>query len=414
MLKRRLIENKLAQLFKDFPVVAVLGPRQVGKSTLLHELFLPSADHITFDPILDIENAKQDPDLFLKSHSTPLILDEIQYAPEIVPALKRRIDQDRKSSQYLITGSQQWEVMKNLSESLAGRVVFLELEGFTLAESMEVASQGLWLSDYLDDPKGFLNSKLKRLENPLSPFEDLWRGWYPEAKTISLSSIPAFYQAYQRTYLDRDVRLFHEISDLTLFQRFLGYCAALSAQEINYTQYGRELEIDPKTAKSWLSILRSTFQWFEVPAFSANAVKRISGKPKGYLSDTGLICALQYLSSPQALAGHPLFGAVFETGVVQEIRKQNNALHAPAKLFHWRSHGGAEVDLILERDGKLFPIEIKGKTHPSKRDISGLKAFRETYPRHSIQPALIISFSETVYPLSENIWTLPWDVIKPA
>ncbi len=406
----RTLTPRLERLVETFPVVVVTGARQVGKSTLLHHTVGRRAETVVFDPVADVEGAREDPDLFLENRSPPLILDEIQYAPEIVAAIKRRVDRDRSPGQYVLSGSQQWGVMRALSESLAGRAVFLDMEGFSLAEA---AGQGLrrpWIAAWLEDPEGFIKGHPSRLPAPFPVYEQVWRGSLPEARFLPLDVIPEFFAAYQRTYIERDVRLLADVSDWHLFGRFVRLLAALTAQEINYSQLGRELGLAPQSARRWVAILKATFQWFEVPAFSGNVLKRVSKRPKGYLADTGLACALQAIPSPQVLGGHPLWGALFETAAVGDLRKQCGALSPRPNLYHWRSHGGAEVDLILEWGGRLYPVEIKAKSHPGRRDASGIAAFRKTYPRLPIAPGLVIAPVERPYPLTEQDYAVPWDV----
>ncbi len=384
----------------------------MGKTTLLRHLF-PQSKIVTFDPLIDIENAKADPDLFLRSQPSPVILDEIQYVPELVPALKRKVDQNRKNSQYLVTGSQQWAVMKTLAESLAGRVAFLDLHGFSLAEAQEIVAQPSLLENWLFQKQidsDFFSNERSYVSRP-HIFHSLWRGWFPETFFIQDEFIPSFYQGYQRTYLERDVRSIAEIKDLSLFQRFLSYCAALTAQEVNFSQFGREIGVSPDTAKDWLSILKATFQWMEVPAFSLNSVQKISQKPKGYLTDSGLICFLQSLSSPEALSGHPLFGATFESAVVMDIKKRVQTLRLAPTFYHWRVHSGAEIDLVLELDGVLFPIEIKSKSNPNGKDARGIVEFRKKYSTRKIAQGLVICLCDRPYPVNENDWAVPWDVL---
>jgi predicted AAA+ superfamily ATPase len=209
--------------------------------------------------------------------------------------------------------------------------------------------------------------------------------------------------------VERDVRLLTEISDWHTFGRFVRLAAALTAQEINTSHLGRELGISPHTGRRWLELLVATFQWFELPAYSGNAVKRVSGKAKGHLADTGLACWAQAISSPSALGGHPLWGHLFESFVVAEVRKQLALMSPAPRLHHWRSAGGAEVDLLLERDGRLFPIEIKGKSSVSRADARGIKAFREAYPGLDVAPGLVIALCERVERISEDDFSLPWD-----
>ena len=404
----RLIKKRLLRLFQSFSVVVVSGARQVGKSRLLKELF-PQLPNITFDPVMDIENAKADPDLFLRNRKPPLILDEIQYVPNLVPAIKRMVDQDKKPAQFLITGSQQWEVMKNLAESLAGRAVFLDLESFALKEIYQTTEQLNWLEKWLHKPsletaKTFQPQKTRR-----SLYEQLWRGFLPETHFLELENIPDFLSAYQRTYIERDIRHMAEIESLEAFGRFFRLCGALSAQEVNHSELGRDIGITPQTAGRWLALLKATFQWFELPPYFGNTIKRISKKPKGYLSDTGLMCATQIIASPESISSHPLWGSLFETAVIHEVRKLSRSITLPPAMYHWRSHGGAEVDLLLERDGKFYPIEVKANSHPGKKEGMGIEAFRETYPTLDIQPGLIIAPTDQTYPISEVIFVIPWD-----
>ena len=320
MYRQRLLTRRLRELATAFPVVVISGARQVGKSTLLQHLYGDKAGIVVFDPVVDVGNARQDPELFLANNRPPLVLDEVQYAPELIASLKREVDKDRSPGQYILSGSQQWSVLTSVSESLAGRAAFLDLEGFSLAEA--AGSEGSWLSSWIADPAKFLASPPSRLQHTRTLYESLWRGGLPDATLIEAAFVPDFHAAYQRTCIERDVRLLADVADWQLFGRFIRLCAALSAQEINRRQLGRELGVTPQTADRWLGLLKATYQWFEVPAYSGNAVKRVSGKPKGYLADTGMTCHAQLLSSPEALGGHPMLGALFETAVVAEIRKQ--------------------------------------------------------------------------------------------
>lgn len=434
--KKRILADKLHRMLSRFAVVVVSGARQVGKSTLLrHEL--PDWEAVVFDPVVDVGNARQDPDLFLDNHRTPLILDEIQYAPELVAAIKRRVDQaaaparppakvsgrsgprksngaggsevGRKAGMYVLTGSQQWSVLKSASESLAGRAVFLDLESFSLAEIAEAAMEEHWLKRYLDAPSEFVASAPERLPMGRTVYEQLWWGFLPEADSMEREWVAEFYRAYLRTYIERDVRLLTDAGDWQQFGRFVQLVAALTAQEINHSQLGRELAVTPQTAHRWLATLRATFQWFELPAYHGNTIKRISSKPKGYLADTGLACGLQTISMPQTLSGHPLVGGLFESAVVGEIRKLSGALATPPNMYHWRSHSGAEVDLLLERDGAFFPVEVKLTSRPTSQDTRGIEAFRTAYPGLNVAPGLVIAPVQRMERLSDTDYALPWD-----
>lgn len=410
MYVHRLISDRLNRLASAFPVVVVSGARQVGKSTLVQHLFGDSAQIVVFDPVVDIENARLDPELFLNNRQPPLVLDEIQYAPEVVSAIKRRVDRSRTPGQYILTGSQQWGVMKSLAESLAGRAVFLDLEGFNLAETVGDIVTEPWLARWLRDPREFAASPPSRLESKRPLYEQLWRGFLPEAQFLDLEVIPDFYASYRRTYIERDARLLAEIADWQTFGRFLQLAAALSGQELNHSRFGRELGLTPQTAGRWLAILTATFQWFEVPSFSGNALKRVSSKPKGYIADTGLLCSGQAISSPNAIGGHPLWGAIFETAAAAELRKQLSLMSIKPNLYHWRSYGGAEVDFLVELDGKIHPIEVKAKSMPGRRDASSIAAFRKQYPALPIGSGLVMAPTDRMMQITESDYAIPWDI----
>lgn len=407
--KNRLLTDKLNRLVQYFSVVVVSGARQVGKSTLLEHQF-QDWDTVVFDPVIDIGNARTDPELFLKNHPPPLILDEIQYCPEVVPCIKRLVDKEKRPTLYILTGSQQWSVLKSISESLAGRAVFLDLEGFSLSEMSEAVATFSWLEQYLDAPSEFVCRPHSRLPVTRTPYETLWRGWLPAVDSLPEDLTEDFFAAYIRTYVERDVRLMLDVADWQQFGRFVQLAAALSAQEINFSQLGREIGITPQTAQRWLSVLKATFQWFEVPAYQGNAIKKISAKPKGYFADTGLACHLSRISSPKNLGGHPQAGALFETAIAAELRKLMSALNRKAQLYHWRSHSGGEVDFLLERDNMLYPLEVKLKSRPTRKDARGFRALREHYPRQTIAPGLVLAPADEFEQLTDVDFTAPWDM----
>jgi predicted AAA+ superfamily ATPase len=407
--KKRLATSKLVALTEHFAVVVVSGARQVGKSTLLRHQF-PDWDMVVFDPVVDVGNARSDPELFLQNHPTPLILDEIQYCPEVVSCIKRRVDREKRPGMYILTGSQQWSVIKSIGESLAGRAVFLDLDGFTLSESVEAVPETSWLAQYLENPARFVECDHPRLDSGRTLYECLWRGRFPEMDMLPDVFAGDFFSAYVRTYVERDVRLMLQADDWQQFGRFVQLVATLTAQEVNFSQLGRDIGITPQTAKRWLAVLNATFQWAEVPAFHGNTIKRISSKPKGYFRDTGLVCHLARISSPTALGGHPMTGALFETAVASQILTLISTLAARAQLYHWRIHSGSEVDMLLERDGLLYPIEIKLTSRPGRKDTRGISALRKNYPALNIAPGLVIAPVEQMERLSENDYAIPWDL----
>jgi predicted AAA+ superfamily ATPase len=410
---RRLIESKLQSYVGSFACTLVTGARQVGKSTLVEELYGEQYRSFVFDPVQDLYGVKSDPDLFLRNNPPPLILDEIQYLPELVPAVKRYVDRERRPGMYLITGSQQWHVMRHLAESLAGRVAMIELPGFSLQESADVDGP-CWLNDWLDSVVTGLDQGLQALrrhscsQRPVT--ETIWCGGFPEVQSLREEVIPGWMQGYVSTYLQRDVRTLLEIRDESQLATFLALCAALTAQECNYSQLGRDIGLSSPTAKRWIGLLRGTYQWLEVPAYSSNHIRRLSGKPKGYLSDTGLACYLLRLSSPRAVQGHPAFGALFETLVVTECWKQLQQQPLVPSLYHYRQHSGTEVDLIIEKDGLLFPVEIKAASHVRPIDARSIHVFQEKVGA-AAQPGLITYAGPDILQLSDSCAAAPFDLL---
>lgn len=408
---QRLIDAKLRAYVESFACTLLTGARQVGKSTLLNKRFGKSFRAFVFDPVQDLYGVKQDPDLFLRNNPPPLILDEIQYVPELVPALKRYIDRERRPGMYLITGSQQWHVLRHLAESLAGRVAMLELPAFCLREMKDLTGPD-WLVEWLDLAPAGVDEALAALCRHqclhLSATQRIWHGGFPEVQRLKAGVIPGWMQGYVSTYFQRDVRALLGVRDETQFSAFLSLCASLSAQECNYNQLGRDIGLSSPSAKRWIGVLRGTFQWLEVASFSPNHIKRLSGKPKGYLTDTGLACYLLRLSSPEAVQGHPAFGALFETLVVTEFYKRLQQLALVPGLYHYRQHSGAEVDLIVEKDGLLYPIEIKASSQARPVDARSISIFQEKLGP-AAQPGLVIYAGSEVLRLNERCIAVPFD-----
>ncbi|MES2345065.1 MAG: ATP-binding protein [Chlamydiota bacterium] len=406
----RHLEKQILESSKYFKAILLLGARQAGKSTLLSHLF-PEVKAIVFEPIQDLYKARQDPELFLDSFPAPLILDEVQYVPELLSTLKRKMDRSDAKGQYFLTGSQNFSMLKSIAESMAGRVAIFHVDNFTPQELLGLGAEEGWLPRYLDDPQNFYKGRQSFSSSLLPLVEFLFRGTFPATSELPTSQIPLYFRSYLQTYVDRDVRLQEDIRQLAEFDRFLGICSSLTAQEINASHLGREIGVSPHTARRWLDLLTFTYQWHELLPYHGNTIKRISGKKKGYFKDTGFACYLQKIESPESLAISPKLGSIFETWVVNYIHQQFAMLTVPPNTYHWRSAGGAEVDLILERNGKFYPIEMKCKTNLTKADLSGLKAFRSSYLKMNIMPGLVIYAGSESYKLDEDTLALPWNLL---
>ncbi|OQA82563.1 MAG: hypothetical protein BWY28_03224 [bacterium ADurb.Bin236] len=405
--KTRQIETRLRSFASHFKAVLVAGARQVGKSTLLTHVF-PDMKAVTFDPVQDIYGARKDPDLFLDNFPPPLILDEIQYAPELMPALKRRMDQNQDMGQYFLSGSQQLSVLRDVAESMAGRVGVLRLGPMTPHELLGAGDEQPWIERYLQNPEdpASLSQGLLPVNGGFARL--LWRGAMPGALHLPDELVSDYYRSYVETYVERDIRRQGEIRELMEFGRFIGLAGAMTAREINVSQFGREIGVAPRTARHWLDMLAACYQWRELPAYSGNVVKRVSGKRKGYVLDSGLVCWLQRISSSDALSANPLLGAIFETFTTSFLLRQAEIMPMPPQAWHWRAAGGAEVDLVLERDGKLYPIEVKCKHSLSGHDARGLHSFRATYPDKAMPGVIVYAGAET-YRLSEHVIAIPWN-----
>jgi len=408
--RHRLIESRVRGLAEHFPVVLVVGARQVGKTTLVRHLFEDTARRFVFDPVHDTHGAREDPELFLSQHPPRLILDEVQHAPGLLPIIKRRVDEDQSPGQYILTGSQNLALLRQVAESLAGRVGVVELSPMSYAETLAQSRPGAWLLDWLSEkPEGILAGPRVTSEASSTIARMLWRGGFPGLLDWSDDLVPEFFDSYLRTYVERDVRVIGDLHALNEFTRFLGLCGALTAQEMNRSKLGRDVNVTPQTATRWLELLQATFLWVQSPAYAGNVIKRLSQKPKGYLADPGLASHLQRLPSPESLEVSPLLGALFETHVVGEIRKLAASMAPRPALYHWRTHAGAEVDLLLDWAGKLYPIEIKRAAQVSRRAERGFRALRETYPSARFGPNLIIAAVDQARWLSKDTMVMPFD-----
>lgn len=406
----RINEDLIKNFSKLFKIIFLVGARQVGKSSLLAHLF-PQNKAFVFDPIQDLYNVRKNPDLFLQDFKPPIILDEIQFVPQLLPSLKRYADMADTKGQYFLTGSQQLSILKTVSESLAGRVVIIPVGPMTPHEMYATFDhEKNWFLQYLKNPDTFFNNRLTKITIEPTRIEAVWRGGMPGTIGLPNNVLAAYFSSYIQTYVERDVRLLDDIDDLAIFGRFIALVAALTSQEINYSQLGRELGISPKTAARWLRLLVHTYQWAELQPFHMNAIKRLSLKPKGIITDTGVACYLQRISSPEALAASPMQGAFFESYCFNMIKGFCAALPMMPNFYHWRTLAGAEVDIIVEIDGIFYPIEVKTAATVSKNDIRGIMAFRETYPTLRIANGIVIYTGDECYRITENTIAVPWNL----
>lgn len=349
---RREISNLIEDLSQQFPAIVLTGARQTGKTTLLRALF-PHHHYVSLDLPSAAELAEREPELFLAQHPAPLLVDEVQYAPGLFRHLKMAIDRDRHTNgRFILTGSQKLNLMKAVSDSLAGRCAILELETLSFEE----------ISQHFPYPKQ-VDELLQTIVR--GGFPDLWRD-----PSINAD---AFYRAYLGTYLERDVRQILNVASLRDFERFLRACAARSSQLLDKAALGREVGVSSKAINDWLSVLQASNQIQLLEPYFENLGKRLIKSPKLYLSDTGLLCFLLGLDE-RALPQSPYLGAVWESAVYAQLRKGRDKAGNRTTLWFYRDAQQREVDFVVAVGNERHLIEAKWTENPSTRDSQSLQS----------------------------------------
>lgn len=347
----RILEKKLRELAGYYPTVVVTGPRQSGKTTLC-KMAYPNTPYVSLEAMDIRDFAVSDPRGFLAQYADGAILDEIQHAPELLTYLQSEIDARPDPGRFILTGSEHFALSQNISQSLAGRCGILVL-----------------LPPDLDELGAFPST-------PADLFPLLWQGAYPR---IYDQGIPAhqWLADYTTTYIQRDVRRVINVGDLQAFSGFLKLCAGRTAQEINLSKLGSDAGVSHNTARSWLSVLETSFIIHRLPAWHTNIRKQVVKAPKLHFFDSGLVCYLLGIREPEQLPLHPLRGAIFETWVVSEIYKAFVHGGLQPHLFHYREARGPEIDLLIERGQALTAIEIKSGATMSNDFFHNLKLFSD-------------------------------------
>lgn len=365
MFIKRTLAKAIKNVSNTFPVVLVVGPRQVGKTTLLeHCAGLGSINNVSLDNLSDRQLAKEDPALFIQRYPPPVIIDEIQYAPDLFTYIKIEVDKQRKPGLFWLTGSQQFHLMRNISETLAGRVGILRLLGLSKAEEEGYAEKS---HPFLPTPSYLAeNQKYSKSISMMSLYKRIRRGSFPAVALNPDMNLDVFYSSYLQTYLQRDLHDLARVGDELTFVKFIRACAARTGQLLNMADLARDVEIDPKTAKAWLSILETSGLIYLLEPYHVNLTKRLIKSPKLYFLDTGLCCYLTKWMSDEALEAGAMSGAILETYIFSEILKSywHNARYGS---FHfYRDKDQKEVDLIIEENGVLYPLEFKKTALPTK------------------------------------------------
>lgn len=379
----RKIESSILHAVKTFPGIVITGPRQSGKTTLLKHL-LPDYRYITFDDPLSRERARSDPNFFLNSLGEKAIIDEIQHVPEILSYIKIKIDEKREvKGRFVFTGSQQFHLMKNIGDTLAGRIAVFDLLPFSVTE---------------------LESSIQAVNAKTNFLSALKRGSYPELVLDMHIDAGTWFRSYFQTYLERDIRGLYNIGSLRDFQQFVRLLAARCSEVLNLSSYSRDLGISIPTIKTWLSILEASRIIFLLPPWYNNQGKRITKSPKLYFLDTGFAAYLSGVAADDSFLDRPLAGNLFENYIIQETVKSFLHQGKQPPIYFFRTNNQLEIDIIIEKSAEyIIPVEIKLTQTPRLRDGAYLERFRQLFTDSGIQSGLVVSLSEQSLPLSQTM-----------
>ena len=363
----RHMEKTVMELNEQYPVLLLTGPRQVGKTTMLEHLIEVEGKgrkKVSLDDLTLRELAKTDPKMFFQLYQPPLLIDEVQYAPELFPYIKIMVDERHQPGDFWLTGSQLFKMMEGVQESLAGRVALLHLSPLSQSEIMKRPPEPPFS---LELPLLSERQNGRQMLNTPEVFQRIHQGGMPALVTGTYSNASIFYSSYIDTYMERDVRRLSNDIDSLKFLRFLRSVAARTSQQVNYKGIADDAEIDQTTAKNWLHVLEALGIIFLLEPYSNNVLKRTVSTPKLYFYDSGIVCYLTRWSSPETAMEGAMSGALLENYTVAEIIKTYQNAGQEPFLYYYRDKDAREIDLILERDGKLFPIEIKKMASPPKK-----------------------------------------------
>ena len=404
MYKRTLIKA-VKEISDSFPILLLTGPRQVGKTTLLEVCAEEGRGYVTLDDLDAREMAQNDPGLFVQTYRPPLIIDEVQYAPQLFSYIKIIVDREKKNGMFWLIGSQKFHLMKGVSESLAGRVAIVDLLGLSQAEidgrsqnHMPFIATSQWIENACQTVK-----KPKQLQEV---YRQIWLGSFPWVNVHSKESTrQRFYSSYIQTYLQRDVRDILSVSNETAFYRFLSAVAARTGQLLNYTDLARDVAIDNKTAKSWLSVLATSGLVYFLRPYYCNITKRLVKAPKIYFLDTGLCSYLTKWPDPASLEVGAMTGAILETYLFTEILKSYwyNGMEAP--FYYYRDVDQREIDLVIETGDSLYPVEFKKTATPSQTASKNFSVLEKLGKK--VGHGAVICFVERDVPLSREATAIP-------
>ena len=403
----RALERKFMRMSSFFKAVLVTGARQVGKTTMLkHMAEGQGRTYVSMDNTMARALAQSDPVLFFQTYKPPIIIDEIQKAPELFEQIKLICDETEEKGLFWLTGSQQYQMMKNIRDTLAGRIGILELYSLSKAEV-----DGTIFTDKLDFSLQCLLDRQRSAKKPdiVDIFEHIWRGGMPDVLKADSEQRQEYFNSYIETYLMRDVAEAGGITDSIRFRRFLNACAALTAEQVNYKALAEAAEISQPTAREWLRILQGLGIIYLLPPFANNELKRLTKTPKLYFCDTGLCAYLSMWLTRDTLMNGAVSGHYFENHVVVELLKSFSYSSDKANLTYYRDSNSKEIDVIVEENGYVHPLEIKKAASPDRREIKKYEVLDKT----SLQRGSggIICMCEEVIPIDQKNCFIPCSLI---
>lgn len=402
---KRTLSLFIKNISSQFPVLLITGPRQVGKTTLLEMCAQSNRQYITLDDLNFRSIAQTDPKMFIQTFKPPVIIDEIQYAPQLFSYIKIAVDRAKqKPGMYWLTGSQKFTLMKGITESLAGRVAIVDLLGLSQAE-IEGRPKTI---PFLPVTKWLTKAKRKKAGKPNnvhSIYKKIWQGSFPKVINMSVKQRNLYYRSYIQTYIQRDVRDVIDVSNDTGFYKFITAVAARTGQLLNYTDLGRDVAIDNKTAKSWLSVLETSGLIYLLQPWHRNVNKRIVKTPKLYFLDTGLASYLTKWTDWKSLQAGAMSGNILETWIFTELLKSYWHTGEEAHFYYYRDMDQREIDLLIETAEKFYPVEFKKTSTPSKNTIRYFPLIKKL--GKAVGPGAVICFVERDIPLSKNVKAIP-------
>ena len=392
----REVKERIKKINNTFRVLVVTGPRQVGKTTLLESMMPKNMTKVSLDDETLRKEAQENPKIFLDSYSTPLFIDEVQYAPQLFPYIKMKVDKNKERGQYWLSGSQLFDLMKNVTESLAGRAGIVKMNSFTYSEILQNSEKQIF------DPQKL---KQKKYIDVNEIFERIFNGGMPELYDIKDMDRNDFYYSYINTYIEKDIKKIKNIGNIESFKKFMRDIAIRTGTTLNYSDIANDVGVAVNTIKDWVSILVSTGIIYLLEPYSSNKLKRLTHMPKIIFMDSGLACYLANWENAKALQLSEISGHFFESYVVSELIKSYDNKGINLEISHFRNKETEEIDLILFKNNTLYPLEIKKTANPRKDMIKNFRHLEKVNMK--LGNGGIICLYDKLMKLDDNNYIIP-------